>query len=90
MTKREKLLDKARRSPAGLRFEEICQLAEYSGFVFARQRGTSHRLYKHPRLKDVLNFQDDHGMAKEYQVKQLLSALEEIRELESNEENEGT
>jgi len=73
----EKLLHRARTSPAGLRFEELCQLAECHGFIFARQNG-SHRMYKRAGYPQVMNFQDDGGKAKGYQVKQLLIAIDDI------------
>lgn len=60
-----------------MRFSELCQLAECYGFELARQRG-SHRIYKKPGRRELMNFQDDAGKAKEYQVKQLLSAIEEL------------
>lgn len=70
----DKLLQRARDAPANLRFEQLCQLAECHGFVLARQKG-SHRLYKCPGEPRVMNFQDDRGKAKEYQVKQLLELI---------------
>jgi hypothetical protein len=73
-----RLLTRARNSPGNLRFDEVCQLAECHGFVFARQKGTSHRIFKHPKLRDVMNFQSDRGKAKAYQVRQLLDAITEL------------
>lgn len=73
----DKLLEKARRSPANLRFDELCQLAECYGFVQARTKG-SHRIYKRPGWRGVLTFQDDKGKAKPYQVRQLLQVIESI------------
>lgn len=74
MNRCEKLLARARAVPGGLRFEEVCRLAECHGFAFARQRG-SHRMYKRSGSLLVMNFQDDGGAAKEYQVRQLLAAI---------------
>lgn len=71
----KKLLDKARRSPAGLRFSELCKLAEAFGFVFQRQKG-SHKIYSNDRIRQMMNFQDDHGRAKAYQVRQLLDCAD--------------
>jgi hypothetical protein len=51
---------------------------ECFGFQFARQRGTSHRLYKYPGWVGLLNFQNVNGQAKDYQVKQLLDTVEEL------------
>ena len=71
----EKVLEKARRNPAGLRFSELCRLAEAFGFAFQRQKG-SHRIYALERLKEIMNFQDDSGKAKAYQVRQLLGCVD--------------
>jgi predicted RNA binding protein YcfA (HicA-like mRNA interferase family) len=75
MPKCDKLLDQARSTPSNLRFTDLCALAECYGFVFARQRG-SHRQYKRPGYPKTINFQPDkNGKAKDYQVKQLLDAI---------------
>ncbi len=83
MSKCDKLLKKAQNSPSSLRFEELCQLAECHGFIFKGQIGTSHRKYQRPGYKSIMNFQDDHGKAKDYQVKQLLVAIEELGDSDS-------
>jgi hypothetical protein len=71
------LLEAAERNPAGLRFSELCQLAECFDWELARQKG-SHRVYKRRGTIQIMNFQDFGGNAKEYQVKQLLTAIEEL------------
>ena len=38
----------------------------------------SHHIFKRDGFQRLLNFQDSRGMAKTYQVRQLLSALEEL------------
>lgn len=78
MGKCQKIYARARASPANLRFEEACRLAECFGFQFVRQRGTSHRIYKYPGWTGLLNFQSVHGEAKDYQVKQLLEAIDDL------------
>lgn len=77
MSKIEKILRAAQNNPENLRFTELCQLAEAYGFLFSRQRG-SHSIYKRPGQMAVMTFQNDRGMAKAYQVKQLLAAIDEI------------
>ena len=73
------LLRRAHANPASLRFSEACQLAEGAGFTLARQRG-SHRVYKRRGLLRLLNLQPDRtGMAKPYQVRQVLLAIDELR-----------
>jgi len=77
MTRHEKLLHKALANPASLRFAELCALAEQLGFVRDRTRG-SHFIFKHRGLLRPLNFQDVHGDAKPFQVRQLLDAAREL------------
>lgn len=59
-----------------MRFADLCSLAEGFGFVLKNQEG-SHRSYKLAGCKRMMNFQNDGGKAKPYQVKQLLAALRE-------------
>ncbi len=73
----DKLLERARRSPSSLRFEEVCNLAECYGFGLDRQ-ASSHRIYKRPGWPQLMNFQNRNGKAKAYQVRQLLAAIDEI------------
>lgn len=73
----EELLEKARNSPNSLRFTELCQLAECFGWEFARQKG-SHALYKRRGSTQLMNFQNDKGKAKDYQVRQLVDAIDEL------------
>lgn len=70
-----RLLQLARINPAGLRFSDLCRLAEAFGFLFQRQRG-SHRIYAHDGLRQIMNFQNDRGSAKAYQVRQLLDCVD--------------
>ena len=78
MARREKLREKAQNSPHNLRFEELCKLAGYYGWMFDRQNG-SHAIYINPALPDYdMNFQDRKGHAKPSQIRQLLEAIEEL------------
>ncbi len=77
MAKCDKLLEKARQAPKGLRFTELCKLAECFGFEFQRQRG-SHHMYKHPEYPDTLTFPECTGTVKAGYVKLLLDAIEEL------------
>ena len=76
MGKKEKLLEKARYSAKNLRFDELLKLAEYHDFIFKRQKG-SHIMMKHRDKPIFMNFQNKNGEAKPFQVKQLLSAIDE-------------
>mgnify|MGYP001594580636 CR=1 FL=1 len=70
-----KLLQLARNSPGGLRFSDLCRLAEAFGFLLQRQKG-SHRIYAHDGPRQIMNFQNDRGSAKAHQVRQLLDCVE--------------
>ncbi len=75
MPKAIKLLSLALRNPAGLRFDQLCSLAEATGFRLARVSG-SHHIYSHTALRLSINLQSVGGMAKAYQVRQLLKIIE--------------
>ena len=80
MSRCSDLLERAKQNPDGLRFAELCKLAECHGWVFAREKG-SHRLYKRPAAPRPMNFQEgENGTAKTYQVRQLLAWIEENSE----------
>ena len=76
MGDREKLFGKAKAAPNSLRFSDLCKLAEEFGFRFDRQKG-SHRIYKHDGVAGMMNFQDCHGKAVAYQVRQLVNFIED-------------
>jgi hypothetical protein len=80
MSKCGGLLEDARRNPRGLRFQEVLDLAECWGFRHRKSGGgTSHRIYKRDGFMRMLNFQPDrNGMAKAPQVRQLLTAIDEL------------
>jgi hypothetical protein len=80
MTKRE-LYDEFRRNPKNVRFEEICRAAEAFGFRFRGGKG-SHRIYVKPGVRELLNFQNEKGKAKPYQVRQFLTIIEQYSLLE--------
>jgi len=78
MARCDKLLAEARNNPKGLRFAELCYLAQCHGFTLKRQKG-SHHQYTREGLTRPLNFQEaKNGMAKPYQVKDLLAAIDEL------------
>ena len=67
-----------RRNPKGIRFSDLCRICdEYFGEP--RHRGTSHRVYRTPWPGDPrVNIQSDQGMAKAYQVRQVIKAIEKL------------
>jgi hypothetical protein len=78
MTKVEDIIAEMRRNPKGIRFQDLCKVCD-SLFGEARQKSSSHRIYKTPWLGDPrVNIQNDQGMAKAYQVRQVLKAIERL------------
>jgi predicted RNase H-like HicB family nuclease/predicted RNA binding protein YcfA (HicA-like mRNA interferase family) len=51
MTRRQKLIEKIQNNPAGVRFQEICRLAEQLGFTKRGGKG-SHIVYERRRGRD--------------------------------------
>jgi hypothetical protein len=79
MSRCQKLLWSARNNPKGLRFMELCYLAECHGFTLKHQKG-SHRTYSRKGLARPLSFQQGkNAMAKAYEVHQLLDAIAELK-----------
>lgn len=77
----EDIVAKMRQQPKGMRFQDLCKVCDHY-FGEARQKGTSHRIYKTPWPGDPrVNIQNDKGMAKAYQVKQVLLAIERLETL---------
>jgi hypothetical protein len=73
------ILSEMEQNPKGIRFKDICLVCEHY-FGQARQSGSSHRIYRMPWPGDPrVNIQNDKGMAKAYQVKQVLKAIERLK-----------
>jgi len=73
------LIKRMRKNPAGIRFSEVCRVCDHF-FGPARQKGSSHRIYKTPWQGDPrVNIQDAGGKAKAYQVRQVLKAIERLK-----------
>jgi len=72
-----------RRNPKGVAYNDLCKVCDHY-FGEARQSGSSHRIYKTPWQGDPrVNIQNDKGMAKVYQVKQVLKAIERLEAQEN-------
>ena len=74
MSKKEKLLLKARRSPDGLHFQELETMLNGLGWIMDRQRG-SHKVWISPG-GTIVPLQSKSGKAKGYQVKQILLIID--------------
>ena len=72
------ILARMRKNPKGIRFADLCKVCDHY-FGTARQKGTSHRIYRMPWQGDPrVNIQNDKGKAKAYQVRQVLAAIERL------------
>jgi len=79
MAKINAILAQMRNNPKGIRFRDLCRVCDHY-FGTPRQRGTSHRIYQMPWQGDPrVNIQNDKGIAKAYQVKQVLNAIERLQ-----------
>jgi hypothetical protein len=78
MAKVEEIVANMRRNPKGIRFRDLCKVCDFY-FGDARQKGSSHRIYKTPWPGDPrVNIQNAGGMAKAYQVRQVLKAIDRL------------
>ncbi|KJV07973.1 toxin HicA [Methylocucumis oryzae] len=80
MTSTRKILDQMRREPSNVRYSDLLKICE-EFFGKPRQSGTSHTLFKTPWPGDPrVNIQNDKGKAKAYQVRQVLLAIDKLKE----------
>ena len=74
----EKILDEMKTNPKGIRFSDLKKVCE-TYFGNPRQNSTSHCIFKTPWQGDPrVNIQGKQGMAKAYQVKQVLLAINRL------------
>jgi hypothetical protein len=75
----EKIIEEMVRNSKNIRFNDLSKVCGHY-FGEPRQSGTSHKIYKTPWPGDPrVNIQDDKGKAKSYQVKQVLKAIERLK-----------
>ena len=72
-------IEALRANPRGIRYSELVRICDRF-FGTPRQIRSSHRVYRTPWPGDPrVNIQNDKGMAKAYQVRQVIQALERLR-----------
>ena len=72
------LVKQLERSPNNVSFGDLCRICDYY-FGEARQKSSSHRIYKTPwQGNPRINIQDDNGKGKAYQVRQVLKAIKRL------------
>ena len=85
MAKIDAILVKMKSNPKGVRFQDLCKVCD-AYFGEARQSGSSHRIYKTPwQGNPRVNIQNKKGKAKAYQVRQVLRAIERLKEEKKDE-----
>lgn len=76
----EEIEHQCRMSPKNVRFQDLYQLC-VEHFGEPRNTGGSHHIFKTPWPGDPrVNIQNHGGMAKAYQVKQVLKAIDRLRQ----------
>jgi hypothetical protein len=82
MPKIEEIIKKMENSPKGIKYKELVLVCNHY-FGLPRQRSSSHCVYKTPWQGDPrVNIQNFKGMAKPYQVRQVLKAIKRITDEE--------
>lgn len=80
-----KTINELEKSPQNVKFFDLCKICDFY-FGKARQKSTSHRIYKIPWQGDPrINIQSKNGKAKVYQVRQVIKALKRM-EVESGDQ----
>lgn len=86
MSQIEKLVAKLKKNPQNVNFTNLMKVCNHY-FGEPRQQGTSHCVYKMPWSGDPrINIQEKNGKAKDYQVKQVIKAIEKLEAIEEFEE----
>jgi hypothetical protein len=73
------IVEQMRAAPANVRYADLCKVCAHY-FGEARQKGTSHKVYRTPWAGDPrVNIQKSTGgAAKAYQVRQVLKAIDKL------------
>lgn len=76
MTRKDKLLQKIKSNPRNAIFADVRQLLLDAGFAERQPKsGSSHHIYYHVALEQIVVLVQVHGALPEYQVKEALRAL---------------
>jgi hypothetical protein len=78
VAKIEEIIARMLINPKGIRFSDLCKVCDHF-FGQPRSKSSSHRIYKTPWGGDPrVNIQNHSGMAKPYQVRQVLKAIDRL------------
>jgi len=76
-----RILEEMKLNPKGVRFRTLCRVC-YFFFGEPRKKGGSHLIYKTPWQGDPrINIQDQKGVAKPYQVRQVLKVIDRLENI---------
>lgn len=73
--KKRKLLEKILAGSKNVRFNDMVTLVEAFGFRLSRI-SSSHHIFFHPQVRELVNLQNVAGKAKPYQIRQFLQLVE--------------
>ena len=74
----EDIIAAMQRNPSNVRFQELRRVCEH--YFGPAKQGGSHFVYKTPWIGDPrVNIQNEHGKTKAYQVRQVLKAVERMK-----------
>lgn len=77
----DQLIEQMRNNPKNVRYVDLVKVCK-NYFGEPRQTGGSHSVFKTPWQGDPrINLQNDSGKAKPYQVKQVLLAIDKLKNL---------
>lgn len=76
MTKKEKLLEKAKNNPKNLRYKEFIILLKQNGWNLRKSSGSSHQIFTNPDYNEFINIQNDNGYAVDYQIEDFLRIMD--------------
>ncbi|HET6611763.1 MAG TPA: type II toxin-antitoxin system HicA family toxin [Kofleriaceae bacterium] len=85
MAAAKKVVQAARNNPKGVRFSDLEKVVKHMGYSFSRQNG-SHRSFRHASAPGITLQSGKDGMAKPYQVRQVLAIMDEYDLPEKEEE----
>lgn len=73
--KKRKLLEKILAGSKNIKFNDMITLVEAFGFRLSRI-SSSHHIFVHPQVRELVNLQNVGGKAKPYQIRQFLQLVE--------------
>ena len=71
----DKLIQKMKRQPNGIKFQELAKVLEYTGYKMKKKKGTSHRNFINEK-GDVITIKEDNPLKTVY-VKDVLKRIGE-------------